>query len=45
MKKEDLEKRIQELSVARDQAIANANALSGAIQELQRLIKELEKDA
>lgn len=39
--KEKLEKKIQELMVAREQKIAEANAAAGAIQAYQEMLKEI----
>lgn len=38
-----VEARLKELTDAKAQLVANANALNGAIQECQRLIEHLEK--
>lgn len=42
MKKEDLEKRIEQLNILKEQYIAEANGCQGAINELKRLILELD---
>lgn len=40
----DVEKRLAELSDQRDQKIADANALTGAIQDCQHWLEVLAKD-
>lgn len=42
--KEKLEARITELKATREQLMANLNAVSGAIQENEGWLKELEKE-
>lgn len=44
IKKEDLEKRIEALSSLREQHLANANAVSGALAECRNWLKNLEED-
>ena len=44
MKKEQIQKRILELLSTKEQLLANANACQGAIQELERILIEIDKD-